>query len=130
MSWTYISKHAYRAEGCICVRSRGDHAQCPLHQEEYRLRQTGCSCFAGWQMSDGSWVDPYCTAHAHDNGADSRPVTEIEDDDAMTTQQKEAVLVAVRKAFAPLTTAQVAQLVKGPYAELGRHADGRNPTTE
>lgn len=63
MTWTYVSKHAYQAEGCTCVRSRGDHAQCPLHQEEYRLRQTGCTCFAGWQMSDGSWVDPYCEAH-------------------------------------------------------------------
>lgn len=40
----------------------------------------------------------------------------------MTTQQKEAVLVAVRKAFAPLTTAQVAQLVKEPYAELHESA--------
>lgn len=63
MSWTYVSKHAYHDEGCTCVRSRGDADDCLLHQEEYRLRQTGCSCWAGWRMPDGSSVDPACEAH-------------------------------------------------------------------
>ncbi|MUL47626.1 hypothetical protein FZI85_25270 [Mycobacterium sp. CBMA293] len=61
--WTYVSRYAYGAEGCTCTRSRGDSKECPLHHDEYQLRQTGCSCWAGAQLADGSWVDFACPVH-------------------------------------------------------------------
>lgn len=76
MVWTYVSEHAYHAEGCICSRSRGDNADCPLHQGEYKLRRTGCSCWAGFRMTDGSYVDPYCNAHRRGTPMNDAPPTQ------------------------------------------------------
>lgn len=62
MSWTYKSRYAFGDEGCTCTRGRGDSVDCPLHQDEYALRQAGCSCWCGYRMPDGSSADPECRA--------------------------------------------------------------------
>lgn len=35
-----------------------------MHAGVWEQRQAGCSCWAGgWEMLDGTLMDPYCEAH-------------------------------------------------------------------
>jgi len=51
-----------RHKDCVCTKSMGDSADCGTHAAVYAQRQTGCSCWCGWRMPDGTTVDPYCEA--------------------------------------------------------------------
>lgn len=33
-----------------------------MHADVWEQRQAGCSCWAGWEMLDGTRLDPYCEA--------------------------------------------------------------------
>lgn len=51
-----------RHPNCVCAKSMGDTQECAMHADVWEQRQAGCSCWAGWEMLDGTRLDPYCEA--------------------------------------------------------------------
>lgn len=54
-----------RHPDCVCTKSMGDSAECDMHRDTYEQRQAGCSCWAGWEMPDGTRVDLGCDAEEY-----------------------------------------------------------------